>query len=67
MRKLRWTRKGKGKRGGVRVIYYFYDETIPLFMLTVFGKNEKVNLSRAERNELAKLTKKIVKSYKGAK
>lgn len=49
------------------MIYYFYDETIPLFMLTVFGKNEKVNLSRAERNELAKLTKKIVKSYKGAK
>lgn len=65
IRKLRWSRKGKGKRGGVRVIYYFFIETAPLFLLTVFGKNEKDNLSKAERNELAKLTEKIAESYKG--
>jgi hypothetical protein len=65
IRKLRWSRKGKGKRGGVRVIYYFFKETAPLFLLTVFGKNEKDNLSKAERNELAKLTEKIAESYKG--
>ncbi len=64
IRKLRWARKGKGKSGGVRVIYYFYDETVPLFLLTIFGKKEKENLSKAERNKLARLTKMIVKSYK---
>ena len=46
------------------IFYYFHDETLPLFLLTIFGKNEKENLSRAERNALAKLTKSIVQSYK---
>ena len=63
IRKLRWASKGKGKSGGSRVIYFFYNENIPLFLLTIFGKNEKVNLSKAERNELAKLVKELVKSY----
>lgn len=64
IRKLRWASKGKGKSGGSRIIYFFYNETIPLFLLTIFGKNEKINLSKAERNELAKLVKELVKSYK---
>lgn len=64
VRKLRWASKGKGKSGGSRVIYFYYNETIPLFLLTIFGKNEKINLSKAERNELAKLVKELVKSYK---
>lgn len=65
IRKIRWSRKGQGKSGGYRIIYYFYDETIPLFILTIFGKNEKENLSQGERNRLSKLTKIIVKTYKG--
>ncbi|MGA7721510.1 MAG: type II toxin-antitoxin system RelE/ParE family toxin [Ignavibacteriaceae bacterium] len=64
VRKLRWASKGKGKSGGSRIIYFFYNESIPLFLLTIFGKNEKINLSKAERNELAKLVKELVKSYK---
>ncbi|NUM78259.1 type II toxin-antitoxin system RelE/ParE family toxin [candidate division KSB1 bacterium] len=63
VRKLRWARKGSGKRGGVRVIYYFYNETLPLFLLNIFGKNEKANLSKAERNDLAKLVSILVKTY----
>lgn len=55
IRKLRWAIKGKGKSGGARVIYYYYNESMPLFLLTAFGKNEKANISPAERNELAKL------------
>lgn len=66
VRKLRWARSGKGKSGGVRVIYYFYNETLPLFLLNMFGKNEQANLSKAERNKLAKLTSILVKTY-GAK
>jgi len=64
IRKIRWVREGIGKSGGVRVIYYFHDKNIPLFILTVFAKNEKINLSKSERNELANLVKLIVKNYK---
>lgn len=60
IRKLRWARGNKGKSGGVRVIYYHHDARIPLYLLTVFGKNEKANLSKAERNELAKLVDLLV-------
>jgi len=63
VRKLRWAREGKGKSGGVRVIYYFHNENIPLFLLTIYGKGKKDNLSKAERNELAKLIKLLVETY----
>jgi len=57
IRKLRWARGGRGKSGGVRVIYYFHSDRMPLYLLTVFGKNERSNLSKAERNELAGLVR----------
>ncbi len=65
IRKLRWSAQGKGKSGGVRVIYYYHNATIPLFLLTVFGKGEKANLSKAERNTLSKLTGLLSKQYGG--
>ncbi len=55
VRKLRWRRDGRGKSGGLRLIYYYHSELMPLYLLTVFGKNEQANLSRAERNELSRL------------
>ena len=65
IRKLRWSAHGKGKSGGVRIIYYFHNENMPLFLLTLFGKGEKANLSKSERNELAKLTSLLVMNYGG--
>jgi hypothetical protein len=59
VRKLRWARSGRGKSGGVRVIYYFHSEALPLYLLTVFGKGEKADLSQTERNELAKLVQQL--------
>lgn len=64
IRKLRWSAQGRGKSGGVRVIYYYHNKTLPLFLLTVFGKGEKANLTKQERNDLAILTTFIVKNYK---
>jgi len=64
IRKLRWSSKGKGKSGGSRVIYFYYNTTLPLFLLTIFSKNEKINLSKAERNELAQLTELLINNYK---
>ena len=63
VRKLRWSAKGKGKRGGVRVIYYFHSEAFPVFLLTVYAKNQQANLTKAERNELKQLVPLLVKSY----
>jgi len=65
IRKLRWARQGMGKSGGVRIIYYFHNERMPLYLLTVFGKGEKANLSKAERNELAKLVRILVQAWNG--
>lgn len=61
-RKLRVARPGQGKSGGYRVVTYFGGDTIPFFLLTVFGKNEKANLTKAERNALAGLTKTLAAS-----
>ncbi|MEP7182666.1 MAG: type II toxin-antitoxin system RelE/ParE family toxin [Betaproteobacteria bacterium] len=55
IRKLRWSRGGRGKSGGVRVIYYFHSDEMPLYLLTIYGKGERANLTAAERNELAAL------------
>ncbi|MBP6917624.1 MAG: type II toxin-antitoxin system RelE/ParE family toxin [Legionellaceae bacterium] len=66
VRKIRWTGDShKGKRGGVRVIYYYYDQSVPVFLLTVYGKNQKENLTQDEKNILKTITSKIVLAYKG--
>ena len=62
VRKLRWAMKGRGKRGGARVIYYFHDESAPIFLLSAYAKSVKVNLSKAERSELQKLVPQLVGS-----
>ena len=64
VRKLRWRRGGQGKRGGVRVIYYFHDDLMPLYLLTLFAKGDKANLIKAERNELADLIDALVSIWK---
>ena len=64
----RWAAEGRGKRGGVRVIYYFHSDTFPLFLLTVYPKNQQANLTKAERNEFKRLVPILVKTYaKGRK
>ena len=55
IRKLRWGRGAQGKSGGVRIIYYVHSERMPLYLLTLFAKNERANISKAQRNELAEL------------
>lgn len=65
VRKLRWARGGRGKSAGVRVIYYFHSERMPLYLLTVFAKNERADLSQAERNDLASLVDTLVDAALG--
>ena len=63
VRKSRWGHGSRGKRGGVRVIYYYHSPELPIFLLTVFAKNERDNLTQAERNSLRQLTTELVTTY----
>ncbi len=55
---------GMGKRGGARLIYIWRNEAFPVFVVTVYAKNEKENLSKKERNELAKRADEIFAKYR---
>ena len=63
VRKMRWALPGRGKSGGARVVYYYLNETLPVFLLAAYGKNEKANLSKAERNAMAKLVPTLIQNY----
>lgn len=64
IRKLRWRAGGTGKRGGIRVIYYYHSETMPLYLLAAFGKNEKSDLDMHERQQLAELVEQLVRHWR---
>ena len=63
IRKSRWGVGSRGKSGGVRVIYYYHNPTMPLFLLTVFAKNERDNLSQHDRQSLRQVVTEIVRTY----
>jgi len=52
LRKIRVASKGKGKRGGSRVIYYFLDEKRRFYLLTIYGKNEMADLTADQKKQL---------------
>ena len=63
-RKLRIPASGKGKSGGGRVVYYFGAEDVPVFLLEVFTKGEKVDLTKAECNELRAYLQGLAEDYR---
>lgn len=63
-RKVRFAAKGKGKSGGVRVITFYTGPDIPVFLLNVFAKNEKVNLNENEKKILKATLPLLVEAYK---
>ena len=54
IRKLRWkdSRRGKGKRGGLRIIYYCFLSDEEIWLLTLYGKDEAADLSKDEKSQL---------------
>ena len=52
VRKARWARPGIGKRGGVRAIYYFFVRADLVYMLDIYAKNEKSDLTGADKQAL---------------
>jgi hypothetical protein len=63
IRKVRFAGGDRGKSGGVRIVYYFHSESMPVYLLTVFAKNEKASLTDAERNALARLVIELKRAH----
>jgi hypothetical protein len=63
-RKVRFAGKGRGKSGGYRVITFYSGDDIPAFLLNVFSKNEKTDLSQAERNEFRDVLSALAHAYR---
>ena len=55
VRKVRWSRAGSGKRGGARVIYFHHDANQPLYLLLIYAKAMRANLSADEKRTIRKL------------
>ena len=66
-RKVRCGTGTRGKSGGVRVITFYSGPLVPVFLLTLFGKGERADLSRTERNELRKVLSELVAAYRRGK
>jgi hypothetical protein len=65
LRKVRFGVGGRGKRGGVRIIYYFHDRSMPIFLLSAFAKNERDDLAKTEISQLAKIARQIASNQGG--
>jgi hypothetical protein len=63
VRKLRRALEGRGKRGGARVIFYYHSDAMPIFALTAYAKNERADISQADRNHFCRLTALLVERY----
>jgi len=63
IRKVRFSVGGRGKSGGVRIVYYFHNLNVPVFLLTVFAKNERAALSKEDLSQLAKVAKTLARKY----
>jgi hypothetical protein len=56
VRKIRWATENQGKSGASRIIYFYHNQTKPLYLITAFKKNEQSNLSGEEKEAIKKLT-----------
>ena len=63
-RKVRFPGRGKGKSGGYRVIVFHAVSDVPVFLLNVFAKGDRVDLSQAERNQLRKDLTELIEDYR---
>jgi hypothetical protein len=62
-RKNRFAGRGKGKSGGYRVITFYAGPHVPVFLLALYSKGERADLSKAERNELRSILGQLVETY----
>ena len=64
VRKVRWRRQGSGKRGGVRVIYFYHTANAPLFLLMIYAKAVREDVSSDAKNALADFSARLKRSLR---
>ena len=57
LRKIRWMRKGRGKRSGVRVIYYWLMDDKQILMLYIYPKSQQEELTSEQKKTLKLIAK----------
>jgi hypothetical protein len=63
VRKVRWSREGMGKRGGARVIYFYFHEDTPLWLLLAYAKADRGDMTNTEKRAAADLVAQIKQLY----
>ncbi|WP_428488284.1 addiction module toxin RelE [Rhodopila sp.] len=64
LRKIRWSRPGTGKRGGVRIIYFYHDDAMPLYLLLMCAKAQREEWTRDEKRRAQALTEQIKQAHR---
>jgi mRNA-degrading endonuclease RelE of RelBE toxin-antitoxin system len=64
LRKVRVGLGTKGKRGGARVIYYFYNEDFPVLLMAIYAKNEKADLSDRDKKKSVQYAKEFLEQWR---
>jgi mRNA-degrading endonuclease RelE of RelBE toxin-antitoxin system len=59
LRKMRWAKMGLGKRGGVRVVYFWAERRSTLYFFDVYNKTERLDLSASDKKRLAAILKEL--------
>ncbi|OUI86179.1 translation repressor RelE/RelB/StbE [Acetobacter sp. DmW_043] len=65
VRKLRFAGSGRGKRGGVRVIWYVASDRFPVYALLIYGKNEQDDLTPDQKKAMTSMAERIKRSDQG--
>ena len=63
VRKVRWSRAGTGKRGGVRVIHFYHDDTMPLYLLLIYAKAQRENWTQDEKRRAQALVSSLKQAH----
>lgn len=61
LRKIRWGQAGRGKRGGLRILYYWAKEQETVYLLLVYGKSKQADLTPSQAKELGRLIREELK------
>lgn len=64
VRKIRWRRQGSGKRGGVRVIYFYHNANAPVFLLMVYAKAVREDVSPDAKQALAEFAARLKRAMR---
>ena len=64
VRKVRWGRRGSGARGGVRIIYFYHDPAMPLYLLMIYAKARRDDLSPDARQTVQGLVARLNEAYR---